>query len=175
MPPEEPEKELTFHDITNSAEFQPGFEIPWTLLITIATVLMVLVLISLIVISYLVKNKKEPAPILGTPVKDALAKLQSLHPSLDSKNVQQAATDLSVIVREALTYVTKAPALFQSQEEFHRGDFQLEDTALRQGFQDHLNTLWELEYSAPQTNPQLVQEQFSTTENLLKKLSQYHQ
>jgi|GEM_PF-4030347 len=171
MPPEEPEKELIFHDITNATNFQPSAEIPWTALTIIATVFFLILALILIII----KNRLSNTIVSkSTPVSDAINQLKLLRDRAELINVQEAATELSTLIRETLTRVTNAPALYQSQQEFHQDSIELHDKDLMQNFQSHLDSLWNLEYSAPQQNPALVKDQLATTEDLLSKLSRYH-
>lgn len=163
MPPEE---ELPFHDITSAAEFQPSAEFP--LLFIIGGVLALIVIATFLFLYF----RSRSAPEISTPNKiaQALDDLATLRKNT-SLTAPQAASELSLLIRKAITSTTKDDCAYQSQQEFHKAPpLDLPDSLLQEEFSQHLNDLWMLEYRKSSQDLSEMQNHFATSESLLRKL-----
>lgn len=165
MPPEED----IFHDITDASGFQPSAELPWTWIIIGIVVLCTILLIAALLIRHFANKPQEEST---DHVATALEKLTSLQEASANQTVQQSASDLSTLLRGTLTTVADTPSVYQSQQEFHQtSDFKLKSAKLTEAFAQHLDDLWQLEYTPPAHDPSVMHDHYATAKSLLERLS----
>jgi len=113
MPPEED----IFHDITDASGFQPSAELPLVWIIIGIGLLCLLILCLAFLIRHFSNQLTETRVNLA---QHALEKLPALQEASANQSVQQSASDLSSLLRSTLTFTTKSPSAYQSQQEFHK-------------------------------------------------------
>lgn len=164
-----PPKDNIFHDITDASGFQPSSD-SLLLWIIIGIGIVSLLLLGIALLMRHNANKAQGQSVNIAHI--ALKKLPELQEASLNQPVQQSASDLSTLIRSALTNTTKSPSVYQSQQEFHqKADFTLSDSQLKTDFTDHLDTLWALEYTAPTRDPETMRAHYDTATTLLKKLA----
>ncbi len=165
MPPEED----IFHDITDASGFQPSAELPWAwIIIGVGILCAILLIVALLIRHFSGKPQEDKTD----HVAKALEKLPSLQEASANQTVQQSASELSTLLRGTLTAVADVPSVYQSQQEFHQTpDFKLKSAKLTEAFAQHLDDLWQLEYTPPAHDSSVMNDHYTTAKSLLERLS----
>ena len=158
-------KELIFHDITDASEFAPQMSIPlWWIMIGLG------ILIVLISLGILLARKYKPLKNQACPYEKATDQIEKI--DLDNQPLGQTASQLSLLLRDALQKETDSPSLFQSQQEFFTDKkLPLKNNELANSIIKHLNNLWKYEYAPPQQNVEQATSLKNETQALLQQLT----